>query len=155
MASTTALPPPTCTAWREAGQLHRRPLFCCEAGQRRLRLLVCCEAGQLLAVVASRPVPGRSSVGCVRLQRPCSAGYDCLFTLCHAMPTALIVCPVQCSFCFAPCSFPCAPGSTQVVVRTVPLAATTRACSGGPCAGSFLTLFLFLQSPLILGHGLV
>ena len=80
-ASTTVLPPPTCTARREAGQ--------------HLRLLFCCEAGQLLAVVSLRPVPGRSSAGCVRLQWLCSAG--CVpARLCHAMPTALnVLAPVH------------------------------------------------------------
>ena len=70
--------------------------------------------------------------------------------LCHAMPTALhISCPR--SFCFAPTyPCPCAPGSSSEVVKTVLLAATTRACRGSPCTGSFLTLTLFtffLQSP--------
>ena len=124
VASTTALPPPTCTARREAGQ-------------RRLRLLFCCEAGQLLAVVSSRPVPVGLSAGCVRMQRPCSAGYVCL--LAFAMP-----CPLPSSFApvhFAsptPLFIPCAPGSSQGIslqaARTVPLAATTRVCSGGPRA---------------------
>ena len=91
VAGTIVLPPPTCTARQEAGQ-------------RRLRLLFCCEAGQLLAVVSLRPVPDGLSAACVRLQRPCSAGFVACCRLCHAMPTALIVlAPVQC--CFAPCSF--------------------------------------------------
>ena len=124
VASTTALPPPTCTARREAGQ-------------------------RLLAVVLLR--------GLYRLCSPAAALFCRLCVparLCHAMPTALlIVCPFQ--FCFAPCPCPCAPGSSSPqVVRTVPLAAATRACSGGPCTGSpFDFLPFFLQSPLILGHG--
>ena len=137
-ASTTVLPPPTCTARREVGQ--------------HLRLLFCCEAGQLLAVVSSRPVPVGLSAGCVRLQQPCSAGCACLPPLpCHAHCPHQRSCPR--SFCFAPtCSFPCAPGSSQEVVRTVLLAATTRACSGGPCAG-FDSDFLFPAESMILGHG--
>ena len=90
VASTTTLPPPTCTARRDAGQ--------------NLWLLFCCEAcmGRIVCGCASRPVSVGSSAGCVSLQRPCFAGFVCLpFHLCHAMPTAvLIVCPH--SFCFAP-----------------------------------------------------
>ena len=126
VASTTALPPPTCTARREAGQHH-------------LRLLCCCEActGRIVCSCASRPVPVGSSAGCVCLQRLCSAGFACLPPLpCHAH------CPCSpAPFCFdlppPPCSFPCAPGSSKSnslqAARTVPLAATTRVCSGGPC----------------------
>ena len=125
-ASTTALPPSTCTARREAGQ-------------HRLRLLFCCEAGHLRAVCSLRPGPGRSSAVCVRLQWPCSAG--CVpVRLCHAMPTALnnVLAPVHFAL-LCPCSFPCAPGSSNhqfASCKTVLLAAATRACSGGPCAGS-------------------
>ena len=66
-ASTTAFPPPTCTARREAGPLLAVVLL-------RGRPTAGC-------FVSSRPVPGRSSAGCVRLQRPCSAGYVCLLTV--------------------------------------------------------------------------
>ena len=69
----------------------------------------CCFAARPANVVcgccfATRPVPGRPSAGCVRLQRPCSAGYVCLLTF--AMPCPLpfsSFAPVQC--CFSPCSF--------------------------------------------------
>ncbi len=64
--------------------------------------------------------------------------------LCHALPATFAIhahCPCPPApvlFAFpAPCSLPCAPGSNQQFAscKTVLLAATTRACSGGPCAG--------------------
>ena len=136
MASTTALPPPTCTARREAGQ-------------RSLRLLFGCEAGQLLAVVLLRGLyrPDRRQLllqGLCRSDRP-PAAFACsgpvlpallACHLCHAMPTALIV--------LAPFNFALPPvhfharrdhrkSNSLQAARTVPLAATTRVCSGGPC----------------------
>ena len=79
---------------------------------------------------------------------PCSAGCVPVHPL-PAMPTALIssrpcsvvlLCPVQCSFCFAPCSFHVRQDRRLLQqfasCKTVLLAAATRACSGGPCAGS-------------------
>ena len=122
-ASTTALPPPTCTARRETGQL---------CGQ----LLLCCEAGQLLAVCFE---------ACARrrVRRLCPPAVSLFSRLClpaaFAMPTALIVlAPVHFAL-LCPCSFLCAPGSSNhqfASCKTVLLAAATRACSGGPCAGS-------------------
>ena len=92
-ASTFALPPSTCTARREAGQL---------CGQ----LLLCCEAGHLLAVVSLRPVPGGESAGRVRLKclvlRPV-----CL--LAFAMPTALLnILPPFILLCLPPVHSMCA-----------------------------------------------
>ena len=138
-ASTSALPPPTCTAWREAGRRHRQLLFLLRG---RPSVAVCFEAcaGWRVRRLCLPAVP-------------CSAGG---VPTCHAMPTALlnVLAPIQvclppfCSFCFillATCSFPCAPGSSLCEVqatclqaaRTVPLAAATWACSGGPCDGPF------------------
>ena len=55
--------------------------------------------------------------------------------LCHAMPTALlIVCPRSVLLCPHLFISMCA-GIVVEVVRTVLLAATTRACSGGPSDG--------------------
>jgi len=107
----------------------------------------------------------------------CSAGFLC--ACCHflpAMPTALlIICPRSLAsslLCPHSCAFachlfiPCAPGSplsragdlfqigpAVCKLRTVPLAAATRACSGGPCTGPFDSRFLFLAESMILGHG--
>ena len=90
-ASTTALPPSTCTARREAGQL----------------------CGQLLFLLRGRPTAGCLFEACagwrVRrlccLQRPGSAGCVCLpCHLCHVIPLPFsTVCPR--SLCFDPCSF--------------------------------------------------
>ena len=159
-ASTTALPPPTCTARREVQDVVSR---CC--------LL----QGRPTVAVCLRPEPGGASAGCVRLQYLFCRLCACCHSL-PAMPTALIsscpssfcfapfilllLAPVQCSFCFAP--FICLLAPVHVHVRqdhrlspnmfasckTVPLAAATRACSGGPCAGPFVDSFsFFLQSP--------
>ena len=90
-ASTIALPPSTCTARREAGQLCRRLLFFCEAGQ-------------LLAVCCFEACAGRR----VRRLCPCSTG--CVpARLCHAMPTALISsCPRSVHFALPPVHSMCA-----------------------------------------------
>ena len=105
---------------------------------------------ELLAVVSLRPVPGGLSAGCVRLQRPCSAG--CVpARLCHAMPTALLIVLAPVQVCFAPCSFPCAPGSSLEVVGL-----SCWQLQHGPAVAARASVdFLpfFLQSPLILGHG--
>ena len=61
-------------------------------------LLFCCEActGRIVCSCASRPVPGRSSAGCVHLQRPCSTGFACLPPLpCHAHCPPQRSCPVH------------------------------------------------------------
>ena len=106
-ASTTALPPLTCTAGRH----------------RLLQLLILLQGrptvGRSFVV---RPEPGGESAGCVCLQ--------CLFCgLC--LPAAIFACHAHCphqhlapvqfalppssSLCLlAPCSFPCAPGSPFV-----------------------------------------
>ena len=60
VASTTALPPPTCTAWREAGQLDRQLLFCCEACAVRIVRRLCSPAAALfsrLCSLACLPLP--------------------------------------------------------------------------------------------------
>ena len=152
-ASTTALPPSTSTARREAGQL---------CGQ----LLLCCEAGQLLAVVfeacAGRRVRRLCLPAAAWFCRLCLPALFCGLCACSPLP-----CHAHCpSHHFAPVLFillcplfiPCAPGSSCfrtnkfASCKTVLLAAATRACSGGPCAGSLLTLF-FPSESMILGHG--
>ena len=136
-ASTTALPPPTCAARREAG---RHPLAAAVFAARPANCWLLCFL---------RPVPGEESVGCVRLQWPCSAG--CVpARLCHAIPTALlnVLAPIHFAL-FAPCSFHVRQDrrcNSLQAARTVLLAAATRACSGGPCAGSICDSFFFLQS---------
>ena len=126
-ASTTVLHPSTCTARREAGQHHLQLLFCCEAGH--------------LVAVGSRGLCRAESPPAVCLQRPGSAGCVCLpCHLCHAMPTAPLNVLAPVHFALPPHLFiPCAPGSSSScnslqAARTVPLAATTRVCSGGPRA---------------------
>ena len=106
-ANISALPPPTCTARREAGQL---------CGQ----LCFCCEAGQLLAVVL-RPEPDGESAGCVCLQLPCSAGcvpaclcLPCPLPFISSCPRSVFIkllCPVHLLHCALPLFMPCAPGS--------------------------------------------
>ena len=131
-ANTFALPPLTCTA---------------RGKQRRRQLLFAARPANCGPFVSSRPEPDGESAGCVCLQ--------CLFcglcACCHplpAMPTVLIsscprsVClPQFILLCFAPVHSMCA----RIIIvhnqqfascKTVPLAAATRACSGGPCAGS-------------------
>ena len=97
----------------------------------------------------------------------CSAGCVCLLPSLPAMPTALnVLAPIQqfapsIPLCFACHLFlPCAPGSAVcqgqqfASCKTVPLAAATRACSGGPCTGPFFLLtYLFPAESMILGHG--
>ena len=144
-ASTTALPPLTCTA----------------RGRMTSAAVVLAASPAICWLFVSRPVPGGESAGCVCLQ--CLFCRLC-FACCHllpAMPTALnSSCPVQVLLSpsshfivLGPVSCPCAPGSSSVrasslssgpavcQLRTVPLAAATWACSGGPCDGSILTSF--------------
>ena len=139
-AGATALPPSACTARREAGR-------------HRLRLLF---------LLRGRPTAGCCFEACAgrRVRRlclpavPCSAGCVPVHPLpCHAhcpsqrLPPFILLCP---------CSFHVRQ-DRQVVqqfasCKTVLLAAATRACSGGPCAGSLLT-YLFPAESMILGHG--
>ena len=110
----------------------------------------------------------------------CSAG--CLFAChfaCHthcpstSCPRSVLLCPVH--FCFVCQLFHVhvhqdrrsglavcqgqqfVRASSLPAARTVPLAAATRACSGGPCTGPFVLthLVLFPAESMILGHGLV
>ena len=125
-----------------------------------------------------RPVPGGESAGCVRLQylfsRLCLPA--CHFA-CHAhcpsqrsCPHSSLLCPRPFRFIvLCPRSIPCAPGSplsragdffqsgpAVCKLRTVPLAAATRACSGGPCTGPFVTYLTFFPAEsMILGHEVV
>ena len=144
-ASTTALPPPTCTAWREAGQHYRQLLFRCEAGQL---LAVCFEAcaGRRVRRLCLPAVP--CSAGCVPAR------------LCHAMPTALLN-------SLPPFIFLCLPPVHSMCARIEPTSLLHHVCKLQDCpVGScntglqwrpvrrFLCDFsFFLQCPLILGHG--
>ena len=83
-ASTTALPPLTCTAGR------RWSGSCC----------YCCEAGHLWPCVL-RPVPGGESAGCVRLQWLVQQAFCCLPPLCLPCPLPFIS---SCPRSFAPFS---------------------------------------------------
>ena len=159
--STTALPPLTCTA---KGRRHLaavvllrgRPsvAVCFEAcaGRRVFRLClpaVPCSAGFLFACChLCLPCPLPFSTSCPR-----SFAQVCL-------PPFSLLCPVQfICFVFFPCSFHvrqdhrllgpavCLQGQQFASCKTVPLAAATRACSGGPCTGSIFDSFFFLQSP--------
>ena len=122
-----------------------------------LQLLFRCKAGHLWPFVL-RPVPGGESAGCVRLQLlvlqavfclQCLVQQAvCLFTLCLPCPLpSSVLAPVQfalppfCSFCLPLFIAMCArialsQGQQFASYETVPLAAATRACSGGPCTGS-------------------
>ena len=153
-ASTTALPPLTCTARREASR-------------HRLRLLLFAARPAICWLFILRPVPGGESAGCVCLQCLVQQAV-CLFTLC-------LPCPLPSSFApfkFAlPRSFSllCALPSVHVHVRqdhqqSKQHVCKLRDCPIGSCNTGLqwrpvhrvhlLTLFtLFLQSPLILGHG--
>ena len=152
-ANIFALPPPTCTARQEAG--------------RHLQLLFLLQGRPSGPFVSLRPVPSGESAGCVRLQCLFSRLCACPPFACHthcphqrSCPHSSLLCPVQ--FCFVcPCSSMCARIITVcqkqqfASCKTVLLAAATRACSGGPCAGSLLTLTFFPAESMILGHGLV
>ena len=148
MASTTALPPPTCTARQEAGQLH------------------------LLAVVTTRPVPVGSSAGCFAA-RPVPAGssaavyfkacagqficrlFACLLTFAMPCLRPTSILPHSVLHSPAPCSLPCAPGS-PCKLQGLPCWQLQH----GPAVAARAPIFDFscffsLQSPLILGQGIV
>ena len=157
-ASTTALPPLTCTASRH----------------RLQQLLFRSEAGHLWAICFMRPEPGGESAGCVCLQLPCSAGcVPAAIFACHAHCPSQHLAPVQ--FCFAPVHvaslcfhlfMPCAPGSPfsraggLLSVRASSLRATNcpvGSCNTGlqwrPVRRVHCLLFLFPAESMILGHG--
>ena len=91
-ASTTVLPPLTCTA----------------RGRRHLRqLLFLLRGWPSVAVVSSRPVPGGESAGCVCLQCLfCRLLFACCHFACHAhcpshhLPPFSLLCALPRSFCF-------------------------------------------------------
>ena len=145
-ASTIALPPSTCTARREAGQHHLR-LFA--ARPANVCWLLCCFeacAGQIVCRLCP-PAVALFSRLCACSPLPCPLPISsCPRSVCFALPP-----PVH-----SMCARIIRASNTFASCKTVLLAAATRACSGGPCAGSLLTFCpFFLQSPLILGHGLV
>ena len=103
------------------------------------RLLVfCCKAcaGRIVCqLFTSRPVPVD------HLPAVCLPAH-----LCHAMPTAHIH---FAPFCFAfprPLFIAMCTRIVVQVARTALLAATTRACSGGPCTGVDFCFFLPAES---------
>ena len=102
MASTTALPPPTCTARREAGQhllaavllrgLYRPDrlrLFCFKACAGRIVRRLCLPAAALFS----------------RLCLPATFAMPCPLPSSTFLPHSMLLCPT--------CSCPCAPGSSQ------------------------------------------
>ena len=148
-ANIFALPPPTCTARREAG---RHPLAAAVFAARPANCgpFVCFEAcaGRRIRELCPPAVPVLRAV--------------CLlpFFACHAHCPSQHLAPaqfalprsVQVLLCLPTCSFPCAPGSTSrytnmfASCKTVLLAAATRACSGGPCTGPFVDSSAYLFS---------
>ena len=149
-ASTTALPPLTCTA----------------RGRRHLAAVVCCEAGQLLAV-------GFEACAGRRVRRLClpavpgSAGCVPIHSL-PAMPTALnslppfkLLAPVH-SFCF--CLPPVHVHVRQDHLPRIPTVCKLQDCPVGSCNTGLqwrpvrrfhLMTYLFPAESMILGHGLV
>ena len=144
-ASTIVLPPLTCTARREAGQLCRQ-------------LLLCCETGQLLAVFLEA-FAGR------RIHRLCPPAVACSAgcvpaRLCHAMPTALRQFAPVLFILLCPCSFHVRQDRHKLLHQVCKL----QDCPVGSCNTGlqwrpvrrficdFLLLFLFAES-MILGHG--
>jgi len=135
-ASTTALPPPTCTA---RGRLHH------------LRQLLFSLRGRSFVAVCFEACAGRRVRWLCPPAVPVLRAFVCLPSL-PAMPTALhmILPPFICFTLLAPIQFIVLRCPVHVHVRqdhrlspnmfasckTVPLAAATRACSGGPCTGS-------------------
>ena len=134
-ANTFALPPLTCTA----------------EGRHHLWQLLFLLQGRSSVAIWLRPVPDGESAGCVCLQCLVQQVFVCLpLFVCHAhcphqfLPSfnVQLLCPRSMSFCLL------APVHVHVrqdrlvsnqqfaSCKTVPLAAATRACSGGPCAGS-------------------
>ena len=125
-----------------------------------LQLLFCCKAGQLWAVCSSRPEPGGESAGCVRLQCLFCGLFVCLLPLCLPCPLpsqvlapVQLLCPRPVHFAFVACPVHFhvrqdrrVRASSLQAARTVPLAAATRACSGGPCARSILTFLIPAES---------
>ena len=90
-ASTTVLPPLTCTA---RGQLHRLAAVVFLLRDRPT-------VGRLLL----RPVPGGESAGCVRLQWLVLRAVCLLFTLCLPCPLPFIRSCPHSTVCFAPVQF--------------------------------------------------
>ena len=159
-ASTPALPhPPALHVERQAVKssaavvLAARPANCGP--------FVCCEAcaGQRIRWLCLPAVV--CSAGCV----PACLCLPCPLPSSTFLPHSSLLCPVQVLLCL-PLFLPCAPGSPLsragglflsqgqqfASCKTVPLAAATRACRGGPCIG-FVDSYLFPAESMILGHG--
>ena len=142
--STTALPPPTCTMRGRTSSAA--VVFAARPAN--------CGPGVL------RPVPDGASAGCVACRalfsRLCLPA--CHFA-CHAhcpshhLPPFSLLCALPRSFLLCPCSIhvrqdrrlgpAVCQGQQFASCKTVPLAAATRACSGGPCTGPFVLTYLF------------
>ena len=110
----------------------------------------CCKAGQLVAVVCCEACAGRRIRWLCLPAVPCSAGF--LFACSHlCLPCPLpfsvlapvqLLCPVHFALlapvhCHVRQDQQFVRASSLQAARTVPLAAATRACSGGPCTGPF------------------
>ena len=129
-ASTTALPPLTCMARGRTSSaavvLAARPavgwLFFEACAGRSVCRLCClqCLVQRAFVCLLCLPCPLPSSSSCPR-QHLCPRPFHfCLLAPVHSMCARIVLCQGQ---QFASC-------------KTVLLAAATRACSGGPCAGS-------------------
>ena len=142
-ASTTALPPSTCTARREAGQVV---CGCCCAA-RPANCWLC----------FLRPVPDGESAGCVRLQWLVLRAV-CLLAFAMPCPLPSTFLPPSSLFCFAPVHSMCA----RIVTSCCIMFASCENCPVGSCntglqrrpVRRFLTFpASFPAESMILGHG--
>ena len=138
-ASTTVLPPLTCTARREAGQHRQQLLFLL---QGRPTAGCCFEACAGRRVRRLCPPAVAGSAGCVLPAANFAMSCPLPSTF---LPPFILLCPVHFAS-FAPVHFHVRQDQQcQTIMfascKTVLLAAATRACSGGPCAGSFVDSF--------------
>ena len=129
-ASTTALPPSTCTARREAG---RHPLAAVVFAARPANCWLFLEACAGRKIRRLCPPAVVCSAGCVPA------------CLCHAHCTHQFLPPIHFAL-LAPLSFHVRQDHQFIIIQqfasceTVPLAVATRASRGGPCAGPFDSL---------------
>ena len=168
-ASTTALPPLTCTARREVQDVVSS---CCLLQGRptvgRLFFKAC--AGRRIRRLCLPAVPVLQAVFCL----PCQLCLPCPLPSSVLAPVHLLqVCfaPVhfKCHFCFVcPCSLPCAPGSVlgpaicfkfqyQHVckLQDCPVGSCNTGLQWRPVHRFIFDLTLFPAESMILGHGLV
>ena len=131
VTSTTALPPPTCTTWREAGRRRLLAVVLLRGLYRPDRLQQLCFKACAGRIVRRLCLPAAASLS--RLRVPATFAMPCPLPL-FTSPHSILLCPHL---------FISMRAGIVQVVRTVLLAATTRACSGGPCASSPVTFTLF------------